>query len=102
MAGFSADEKSQLISRVDSITKFFENNVSDFMKTFILGGPEAQRYTKRIADYVVYINNIFSLAFIFAHGCLRCDNDSDDLLYLYGLYSIWYYKSSQFLEIFHL
>lgn len=78
MAGFSADEKSQLISRVDSITKFFENNVSDFMKTFILGGTEAQRYTKRIADYVVYINNIFSLAFIFARGCLRCDNDSDD------------------------
>ena len=78
MSEISAEEKKQLAARIESITKFFENNVSDDMKTFILGGTKVQRYVKRISDYVVYINNILSLAFIFAHGCLRCDNDSDN------------------------
>lgn len=78
MNEISVEEKQQLAARIESIGKFFDRNVSDNMKVYILGGTKTQRYVKRVADYVVYINNILSLAFIFAHGCLRCDNDSDD------------------------
>lgn len=78
MNEISAEEKQQLAARIDSIGKFFERNVCDTMKVYILGGTKTQRYVKRVSDYVVYINNILSLAFIFAHGCLRCDNDSEE------------------------
>ena len=74
----SAAEKQQLASRIEGIGKFFERNVCDNMKNYIFGGTKVARYVKRVPDYVVYINNILSLAFIFAHGCLRCDNDSED------------------------
>jgi len=78
MNEFSVEEKQQLAARIESIGKFFERNVSDNIKAYIFGGTRVQRYVKRVADYVVYINNILSLSFIFAHGCLRCDNDSDN------------------------
>ncbi len=78
MNGFSAEEKQQLTARIESIGKYFDRNVCDNMKIYVLGGTKTQRYVKRVSDYVVYINNILSLAFIFAHGCLRCDNDSVD------------------------
>ncbi len=78
MVEVSAEEKQQLATRIEGIGKFFERNVSDNMKTYILGGTKVQRYVKRVSDYVVYINNLLSLAFIFAHGCLRCDNDSEE------------------------
>lgn len=71
----SAEKNQQLAVRTEEITRFLERNVCDNIKTYIFGGTKVVRYTKRISDYVVYINNIFSLAFIFAYGCLRCDND---------------------------
>jgi hypothetical protein len=74
----SAAEKQQLINRIEGISKFFESNVSDNIKNYIFGDTKVARYVKRIPDYVVYINNILSLAFVFAHGCLRCDNDSEE------------------------
>ncbi len=78
MVEISVTEKQQLANRIEGIGKFFEKNVSDNMKKYILGGTKVARYVKRIPDYVVYINNIMSLAFIFAHGCLRCDTDSEE------------------------
>ena len=78
MSEITAEEKQQLASRIEGIGRFFDKNVCDNMKIYIFGGTKTQRYVKRVSDYVVYINNILSLAFIFAHGCLRCDNDSDD------------------------
>ena len=77
MNEISIEEKQELANRIDYISKFFERNVCDNMKTYIFGGTKVSRYVKRVPDYVVYINNILSLAFIFAHGCLRCDNDSE-------------------------
>ena len=77
MNEISAEERQQFISRVESIGKFLERNLSDNMKTYIFGDTSVKRHVKRISNYVVYINNILSLAFIFAHGCLRCDNDSE-------------------------
>lgn len=77
MNEISAEEKQELAARIEYIGKFFEKNVGDNLKTYIFGGTKVSRYVKRVSDYVVYMNNIFSLAFIFARGCLRCDNDSD-------------------------
>jgi len=78
MNEITAEEKQQLANRIESIGRFFDRNVCDMMKLYIFGGTKTQRYVKRVSDYVVYINNILSLAFIFAHGCLRCDNDSEE------------------------
>lgn len=77
MNEISAEEKQELAAKIEHIGRFFEKNVGDNIKTYIFGGTKVSRYVKRVSDYVVYINNIFSLAFIFARGCLRCDNDSD-------------------------
>lgn len=77
MKDYSVEEKQQLATRIENIENFFDRNVSENIKIYVLGGTKTKRYVKRVSDYVVYINNILSLAFIFAHGCLRCDNDSD-------------------------
>ena len=74
----SAAEKQQIVSWIENIGKYVERNVCDNMKQFIFGGTKVSRYVKRTSDYPVYINNILSLAFIFAYGCLRVDNDSED------------------------
>lgn len=77
MIEVSNEEKQQLAARIEGIEKFFDRNICDNMKLYIFGGTKTKRYVKSVSDYAVYINNILSLAFIFAHGCLRCDNDSD-------------------------
>lgn len=84
MSEVSAAEKQQLLTRMEGITRFFERNVSEHMTNFIFGDTQVGANPKRLAkcvkslpDYVGYINNVLSLAFVFAHGCLRCDNDSE-------------------------
>lgn len=67
-------EKQQLISKIE---KFFDRSVSKNVMRYVLGGTKVSRYVTRLRDYPAYFNNIFSLAFIFAYGCLRYDNDSD-------------------------
>ncbi len=78
MSEITVNEKQQLANRIEGINKFFDRNVSENMCKYIFGGTKVARYVKRIPDYVVYINKILSLAFIFAHGCLRCDADSEN------------------------
>ena len=75
MKEISVEKNQQLDANKKSIEKFFDNNVCDNIKVYVLGGTKTQRYVRRVSDYVVYINNILSLAFIFAHGCLRCNKD---------------------------
>ena len=84
MSEVSAAEKQQLLTRMEGIARFFERNVSEHMTNFVFGDTQVGKNPKRLAkcvkslpDYVGYINNVLSLAFVFAHGCLRCDNDSE-------------------------
>ena len=60
-----------------SILEFFNTQVCDNMKSFILGGTNVKRYCKS-SSYVVFINNILTLSFIFAYGSLKCDMNSGE------------------------
>ena len=72
------EERQQLDARIEGIGKFFDRNVCDNMKIYIFGGIKTSKYVNTVIDYPNYINRILSLAFVFAHGCLRCDNDSEN------------------------
>lgn len=74
----SVESAQQLANQLAAIEKFFKENISENITQYVLGDTGVRRKVKRITDYVNYFNNIFSLAFVFAHGCLRCDNDSED------------------------
>lgn len=72
------ESREQFAKRIDAIGRYFEKYVSENITQYVFGGTKVARYVKRVANYPSYFNNIFSLAFIFAQGCLRCDNDSED------------------------
>ncbi len=61
----------------NSILEFFNDKVCDNMKNFILGGTNVKKYCKS-SSYVVFINNILTLSFIFAYGSLKCDMNSGE------------------------
>lgn len=69
--------KPPIASHIEWIEKFFQRSVCENMQRYILGGTKVSRYVNQIPNYVVYINNVLSLAFIFARGCLRSDIDSE-------------------------
>ncbi len=65
-------DKQQLINKIE---RFFSKSVGKNITKYVLGSSKVSRCVKVIRDYPAYFNNIFSLAFIFAYGCLRYDND---------------------------
>lgn len=74
------DKHDQIVLKKNtttSIRNFFENDICDNMKLFILGGTNVKRLCQP-PSYMSCINNIFTLAFIFAYGCLKCDINSDE------------------------
>lgn len=75
MPEIASADKQQLISKIE---RFFERNASENITRYVLGSTKISRCVKRMRDVPAYFNNIFSLAFIFAYGCLRCDNDSEE------------------------
>ena len=77
-----AEAKQELNDCIEMIRQHCENNISENVKRYIFGGTKVQRYVRRVTDYALYFNNVFSLAFIFAYGCLRCDNDGENPLNL--------------------
>ncbi len=71
------ESRRQLSACVELIGNYFQQNISENITRYIFGGNRVSRYVKQITSYASYFNNIFSLAFIFARGCLRVDNDSE-------------------------
>ena len=75
-----AEAKQQLTNKIENIGKYFERNISENVTRYIFGGTKIPRYVKRVTDYASYFNNIFSLAFVFAYGCLRYDAEGEEPL----------------------
>lgn len=72
-------EKELLQSRLQYIETLFTNQIQDEnIREYIFAGSNIKKSIKRVPDYVSYIENILNLAFIFAHSCLRCDQDSEE------------------------
>ena len=74
MSDFSAANKQEhLATCCGSIVNMFERDISPNIARYILGSNNAKKYARKVPSYVVYINNVLSLAFIFAYGCLKRD-----------------------------
>ncbi len=74
MSDLSAVNKQErLATCCGSIVNVFERDISPNIARYILGTTNAKKYARKVPSYVVYINNILSLSFIFAYGCLKCD-----------------------------
>ncbi len=74
MSDYSAANKQEhLATCCGSIVNLFERDISPNIARYILGSTNAKKYARKVPSYVVYINNILSLSFVFAYGCLKCD-----------------------------
>lgn len=74
MPGYASDERQQLVNKIE---KYFQQNISENITRYILGSTKVARKLGDLRSYPEYFCNVFSLAFIFAYGCLRYDNDSE-------------------------
>ncbi len=74
MTDAALSPNQQLKQRIKKIQKIFERDIDDpLIKEYIFNDKDFDRCAKKSSDYIVYIGNILSLAFVFAHGCYLCD-----------------------------
>ena len=67
-------EKQQFNMRIKKITKIFDTEIDDDnIREFIFDDTDVRRCVRNLSGYVSFINNILTLAFIFAHGCYHAD-----------------------------
>ncbi len=73
MSDNSNNERKLQKENLEFVRDFFENEVDDSLKEYIFDSDDFEECVEDTERYVFYINNIMSLAFIFAHGCYKYD-----------------------------
>ncbi len=68
------ERNRQYKARLRYIEDYFTTKIDDDnIRQYIFNSSDFKRCAKKVPDYVAYIDNILSLAFIFAYGCFRMD-----------------------------
>ncbi len=68
------ERNRQYKARLRYIEDYFATRIDDpNIREYIFNSTDYKRCAKKVPDYVSYIDNILSLAFVFAYGCFRVD-----------------------------
>ncbi len=68
------ERNRQYKEKLAYIEDLFRNDIVDpNIRYYIFNSTETRKCTRKVPDYVSYINNAMRLAFVFAYGCFRID-----------------------------
>lgn len=82
MASTELTPKEQLDRYKQTLQNIFETKITDEnIRIYIFKDSEYKSALRKETSYISYIDNILSLAFIFAYGCYRYDCDYDSCCY---------------------
>ena len=69
------ERNRQYKEKLAYIEDLFRNDIVDpNIRYYIFNSTETKKCTRKVPDYVSYINNAMRLAFVFAYGCFRIDS----------------------------